>query len=1193
MGQTGADGRVGAKSGYFVWASKNVVWPLDANCGEQKEAGSCLKCSSSAFSLVGGRCVVRRANCVAYSPYGLCQGCGNGFLLFAGECRASNCLNVDVSSGLCLACSNNYSLWLGSCLQRRVANCVGYSGSGCLFCAANYYLTSSALCGKMIAFCQTANSQTGRCLQCVANYTLYLEQCIPLIANCQVYAPSLAACAACAPLHFPIANSSLCAYLGFYCASLSAQGECLTCNPGLTLARQNNSAICIRPIPNCLWYDANIKCVRCSPNFVLQFNKCKSLRCRVFNLSSSQCTACDSAFTLLAGACLDPHCANYTSAELCLSCLPRYYLSNGLCRLSSDPNCANYSSAGLCLACLPNFTLNERAVCILSDQLYYGCAKPEFPCRQCSLGYVLNGSYCYARRCASFRPNRDCQACLPYYTFEPTQRFCILYTCATPACYSSDAPPAGFELNAAEQLRISACVAYAGDSCAQCQGYRYPNPSILYNLCYPHNCQASSLLDCAANCLPRFAPTAAYPQACLAANCTSWDSTGLCLQCLPAFKLAKGACLLVEIANCLSVNYSSLTCASCASGYEPFSYYCRPAFCSSYQPNGILCAVCVNGFQPNRDGVCVLGKCSQQASASVCQSCLLGYSIRSGVCHANNCTNFDFPTLTCLQCVSGFDLVSGIGICKATNCNSFDNSLFCKSCSPGFALRSGGVCVGVDPNCASFDSAGNCVSCKDSKQYTAVGDACVFVVVGCVEYSKSGCVSCSAAYSLNNGFCSAKYCSNFLTPEKCTICQRRYTLLPDGTCVPSNCLSFSGQTWACLQCEPRFQLVDSLFCFTHNCSVYQNYHCRQCQAGFALVGETCTFANCPTPAAATCAACLSGFSLSNGVCQVPSSSCASYDQQNLICLSCQSGYNLTAVGTCVLTQLPDANCLAYNPQSFACSKCLPNYTYNPQAQQCESSFCLRYTSASPVYGRTCTACVEAFSLDVAGKYCYPAYCRNYSVGTGSCSVCVGGASLTSGICFALQCSKYSTANQNSPICLGCKSGYQLTPSSLCAPANCQTLSADLACLGCLNGFALSTVGLCVSTQCDSGFVFQNFNCVPANCANVSSGSCQQCLPGFLQERQSCVAEGCIRFNSQYICQQCRSGYNLALVGGQYLCSLNFTPSCPAGYYLSNSACVAIPLPNCSVSDSSAANCLRCADGFFLANGICYLLSNCQ
>jgi hypothetical protein len=57
--------------------------------------------------------------------------------------------------------------------------------------------------------------------------------------------------------------------------------------------------------------------------------------------------------------------------------------------------------------------------------------------------------------------------------------------------------------------------------------------------------------------------------------------------------------------------------------------------------------------------------------------------------------------------------------------------------------------------------------------------------------------------------------------------------------------------------------------------------------------------------------------------------------------------------------------------------------------------------------------------------------------------------------------------------------------------------------------------------------------------------------------------------------------------------LNFTPSCPSGYYLSNSACVAIPLANCSVSDPSAANCLRCADGYLLANGICYLLSNCR
>ncbi len=90
-----------------------------------------------------------------------------------------------------------------------------------------------------------------------------------------------------------------------------------------------------------------------------------------------------------------------------------------------------------------------------------------------------------------------------------------------------------------------------------------------------------------------------------------------------------------------------------------------------------------------------------------------------------------------------------------------------------------------------------------------------------------------------------------------------------------------------------------------------------------------------------------------------------------------------------------------------------------------------------------------------------------------------------------------------------------------------------------------------------------------------------------------MADSCITFNNQYICTNCRTGYNLTLVNGQYLCVLAVQPVCPRGYFLSSGSCVAIPISNCSIVDSTGNNCLHCLDGYFLNNGICYSITGCN
>jgi hypothetical protein len=387
-------------------------------------------------------------------------------------------------------------------------------------------------------------------------------------------------------------------------------------------------------------------------------------------------------------------------------------------------------------------------------------------------------------------------------------------------------------------------VLYNGANCGQCDNYRFPNPSILYNLCYPYNCLVQTILNCSANCLPNFAPTASQPTGCLATNCLNWDSTGRCLQCAQAYQLISNSfCVKLSIPFCQTIDYTSSTCSLCVSGFDLYMGYCRSSNCVTYSAsNSSICAVCANGylFDSTRYS-CLVGKCSQTSASnqSQCLICLLGYSLQGAICYANNCANFDWPSLTCTTCLPSFDLVAGIGICKAKNCNNYDSNLVCTSClnttSNVYALRAG-ICVSVDPNCASFDSSGNCLACNNPTIYVNVGSICILIVQGCQNYSTSGCIACQPAFSYSNGICQVLYCSNFSAPYKCSLCQSRYQLQADFTCIPKNCVTFNSQSWACQLCEPRFQLINSRFCFTYNCSGYSvtNYVCTSCAAGFTL-----------------------------------------------------------------------------------------------------------------------------------------------------------------------------------------------------------------------------------------------------------------------------------------------------------------------------------------------------------------------
>jgi len=164
---------ISVRSGYFLYSGFNIAWPNDFNCAHQFEPKKCLRCSSHHFTLENGVCIIKRPRCIVYSPYGICLGCEQGYMLFAGSCKLSYCTLVDSITNFCSNCQSNFNIQTGICYPKAINNCQIYNRTTCSYCESGYYLTSGNICVKMIDFCQSTNSQTGRCSQCILNYTFF------------------------------------------------------------------------------------------------------------------------------------------------------------------------------------------------------------------------------------------------------------------------------------------------------------------------------------------------------------------------------------------------------------------------------------------------------------------------------------------------------------------------------------------------------------------------------------------------------------------------------------------------------------------------------------------------------------------------------------------------------------------------------------------------------------------------------------------------------------------------------------------------------------------------------------------------------------------------------------------------------------------------------------------------------------
>jgi hypothetical protein len=80
---------------------------------------------------------------------------------------------------------------------------------------------------------------------------------------------------------------------------------------------------------------------------------------------------------------------------------------------------------------------------------------------------------------------------------------------------------------------------------------------------------------------------------------------------------------------------------------------------------------------------------------------------------------------------------------------------------------------------------------------------------------------------------------------------------------------------------------------------------------------------CATVVGNTCVACLSGYYISDGACQLVNMLCATYDQSNGACLSCVPGY-VFQTGQCIYPSLGVDNNCAFYSNSY-CTQCVAGY----------------------------------------------------------------------------------------------------------------------------------------------------------------------------------------------------------------------------------------------------------------------------
>jgi hypothetical protein len=207
-----------------------------------------------------------------------------------------------------------------------------------------------------------------------------------------------------------------------------------------------------------------------------------------------------------------------------------------------------------------------------------GCLlpNPDGTCSNCANGFIQSSGSCLpgVKNCEEYNSDNTCKQCLTEYSliFNECKHNYLLGCKVEQADHTCSECHKPYLLDS-YRCTIKQCKSYNDFGCISCE--------CGYYLTEQRNCQK-------------------VQQGCLK------HYRGVCVNCLPHYKLKGGSCV---IDGCLE--YQSQFCQSCAADYDLVDGLCQFKDCLEWQDDS--CSLCKQGFN------LVQGKCQPSAGNFVCQ----------------------------------------------------------------------------------------------------------------------------------------------------------------------------------------------------------------------------------------------------------------------------------------------------------------------------------------------------------------------------------------------------------------------------------------------------------------------------------------------------------------------------------------------------------------------------------------------
>jgi hypothetical protein len=243
--------------------------------------------------------------------------------------------------------------------------------------------------------------------------------------------------------------------------------------------------------------------------------------------------------------------------------------------------------------------------------------------------------------------------------------------------------------------------------------------------------------------------------------------------------------------------------------------------------------------------------------------------------------------------------------------------------------------------------------------------------------------------------------------------------------------------------------------------------CLTCTSGYYLSAAGSCLATNPLCATSNsngyCLTCYSGYAVSGNTCvSLSSIDINCQSWAGLRCTLCGNGYYINANGLCTLA---DQSCATFNPTNGNCVTCPAGWVISGTtcvvAPVVSIAYCLTYS------GSRCTNCSPGYYVTASGS-CGVAdqRCATYNMNGGACTSCGAGYTLSGSSCVVTQTVSIAYClTYSGSRCTNCSAGYYVTASGSCAAANplCTTYNMNGgACTSCPAGYAISGTGCAVS-----------------------------------------------------------------------------------------------------------------------------------